>query len=276
MMFKGRSVFNASFDIYAENYHSVRPGYPAEMYDDIRRHCNLDAESRVLEIGAGSGIATVELAKFGSQIVALEPGANLVEIARRQTSTYPNVQVVKGTFEDFEDRTPYDTIMAFTAFHWLREGGRFQKISDLLKGSGSVVIVWNSFFQSETPVTQAINHVYAECLPEIYPDVVIASDVNRGVLDKLQGREVEIWQSRSVYPVFVRKYQTLYNYDATTYPELLNTFPKVVELPDEQRQRFLGRISEVIQQFGKITVPVLTTLIVCRKRDEYLKAISRT
>ncbi|MCX6744546.1 MAG: methyltransferase domain-containing protein, partial [Candidatus Parcubacteria bacterium] len=97
-MFKGKNIFNASFDVFADNYHSVRPGYPAFLFEEVRDLGEIDESSNLLEIGAGSGIATVELAKFGCHVVALEPGAKLAEIAKKQTENFKNVDVQVGTF----------------------------------------------------------------------------------------------------------------------------------------------------------------------------------
>ncbi len=85
MMFQGKTIFDASFDVYADNYHQVRPGYPMQMYNDIRSSCGITKGSRLLEIGAGSGIATAQLAKFDCEIVGVEPGSQLAAIARKET-----------------------------------------------------------------------------------------------------------------------------------------------------------------------------------------------
>ena len=152
-MFKGKSIFNASFDVFANNYHSVRPGYPAALFEDVKDRCGINSTSRLLEIGAGSGIATVGLAKLGCHIVAIEPGAHLATIAREQTGKFKKVEVFEGTFENFQARDKFDAILAFTAFHWLNEGDKYQRVLDLLSSSGSLVLVWNSFFQSDSPAT---------------------------------------------------------------------------------------------------------------------------
>lgn len=274
MMFKGKTIFNASFDVFAETYHSVRPGYPTQLYEDIRELCGVGKESRLLEIGAGSGIATMELAKFGGHVVAIEPGSHLAAIAKKQTEEFPNVEILEGTFESFESSERFDAILAFTAYHWIDQGIGHQKVGNLLDDAGSLVLVWNSFFLSDSAVTTEVNRAYHECLPEAYPDESTVGEVNEGVLSKLHRREREVVQNPLLYTVGIRKYYTAYNYNAETYPKLLNTFPKVVEVPEEQRQKFFARISEIVGKHGTIVVPVLTTLIVCKKRGGFLNAIS--
>lgn len=117
MKMKGKTIFNASFDAVAETYHSVRPEYPEQLYTDIKEICNIDRASRLLEISAGTGIATVKLAKLNSKIVAIEPGVHLAAIARERTREYPNVEVCEETFEDFRSSERFDAILAFTSFH---------------------------------------------------------------------------------------------------------------------------------------------------------------
>src|ERR1051326_4223118 len=110
MMFKGKNVYNASFNTFAENFHSVRPAYPQEVYEDIKLLCDINNTSNLLEIGAGSGIATIELAKLGGKILAIEPGIKLIEIFKQQTKEFPNVTILEGTFENFQSETQFDAI----------------------------------------------------------------------------------------------------------------------------------------------------------------------
>ncbi len=276
MMFKRKSIFNASFDMFAGNYHSVRPGYPPQAYQDISSQCGFGSESRLLEIGAGSGIATKELARLGCHIVALEPGENLAAIATDNTKEFPKVQVVVGTFEDYASPEKFDAILAFTAFHWINDGDedKFKKVASLMKSSGTLVLVWNSFFQSDTQVTAEVNAAYRGLLPEVYPEDAAISDVNRSVLDKLHRREQEVVGNTTFYTTFIRKYLSAYRYDEVTYLKLLNTYPKIVGIEDGRRQAFLDRIGAIVKKHGTIMVPVLTTVILCQQQDHFLRHLS--
>lgn len=274
MRMKGKTIFNASFDVFAETYHSVRPGYPAQLYADIRELCGLDSASRLLEIGAGSGIATVELAKFGSKIVAIEPGSHLTAIARKQTEGLENVEILEQTFESFESSDRFDAILAFTSFHWLKGKDKYQKVLNLLTDAGNLVLVWNYFFQTDSPVTAAVNRVYHELLSDVYPGQMNVRRVNEEVFSVLTRREQRAIQNSLFYPAFMRKYLVEYNYNAETYPKFLNTFPKIVLVDEARRLRFLKRISEVVAEHGKISVHVFTSLIICKRKDYLLQAVA--
>lgn len=54
-----REIFNEA----AELYDRVRPGYPPRLFDDLAELAGLGSGSRVLEIGCGTGQATVPLAE---------------------------------------------------------------------------------------------------------------------------------------------------------------------------------------------------------------------
>jgi protein-L-isoaspartate O-methyltransferase len=274
MRMKGKTIFNASFDVFAETYHSVRPGYPAQVYADIKEVCGLDSTSRLLEIGAGSGIATVEIAKFGSKIVAIEPGSHLAAIAREQTKEYRNVEIREEAFEDFQSAERFDAISAFTSFHWLKGEDKYQRVLKLLKDAGNLVLVWNYFFQTNSPATVAVNRVYHELLSDVYPGQMGVHKVNEEVFSVLTRREQRVIQNPLFYPAFMRRYLVKYNYSAETYPKFLNTFPKVIAVAEERRAEFLQRISKTVAKYGKISVPVLTSLIICKRKDYFLQAVA--
>jgi len=262
----GNGNFDTSFDIFADNYDSARPGYPAALFEDIKSQCGIKGSSRLLEIGAGSGIATVELAKFGCPVVAIEPGSHLAAIAKERTKEFNTVEIFKGTFERFQAHGTFDVVLAFTAFHWLNKDSKYERTLDLLNDSGSLVLVWNSFFQSDSPVTIEVNSAYRESLADIYPEELTVAGINEGIRSKLNRREQEVITSPLFRVAFSKQYSIACNFDGQTYPRLLNTFPKIAAIEEARRFEFLSRISEIVERHGGISVPVLTTLIICQRR----------
>lgn len=62
----------ASFDSVADEYDSARPAYPDGVYEalgDVDGLC-------VLNVGAGTGIASRQLLERGAQVVAVDPGGS--------------------------------------------------------------------------------------------------------------------------------------------------------------------------------------------------------
>src|SRR5215469_11124312 len=72
------------FDEIAAEYDRNRPMYPDELVDQACQVAGIGDGDRVLEIGCGSGQLTRSLVARGLHFTALEPGANLIALARQK------------------------------------------------------------------------------------------------------------------------------------------------------------------------------------------------
>src|SRR5437588_4415336 len=97
-----RRRLRATFEEVPELYERARPLYPAELLDDLVSFAGLEAGSQVLEIGCGTGQATLPLAERGLEVVCVELGAGLVAVARHKLAGFPRVEVVNTVFEEWE------------------------------------------------------------------------------------------------------------------------------------------------------------------------------
>ena len=89
-----------TFEDVAELYGEVRQGYPAALFDDLVAMGALGPASRVLEVGCGAGQATGDLARRAGGVVALDPGAQLIEGARARVPAANTRFVVSGRDRD--------------------------------------------------------------------------------------------------------------------------------------------------------------------------------
>lgn len=125
-----RRRLSETFDGVAELYDRVRPGYPQEAIDHILAGIALD--SRLLQIGCGTGQLTEPLAIRGYTITAVECGDNLARVGRRKLSEFPNARVVTADFERWNAPAPFDLVVAATAFHWLGPANRARVVANAL------------------------------------------------------------------------------------------------------------------------------------------------
>jgi SAM-dependent methyltransferase len=132
----------AGFDDDAEVYQRTRPVCPAGLFDDLVRLARLAPGDRVLEIAPGTGQATVPLAERGLAVTAVELGPSLAAVARRRLARFPAVEVVTGSFEDWQppDGVRYDAVVVCNALHWIDPGARYAKPATLLR-PGSVFAI---------------------------------------------------------------------------------------------------------------------------------------
>src|SRR2546423_702505 len=112
----------ASFNSAAQAYDAVRPSYPPGLVRKIVQKAGLTPESRILEIGAGTGKASLLFARRGYEMLCLEPGMQMGEIARKNLAAYPGVKVETITFEEWPvQKGAFDLAISAQAFHWVNQ-----------------------------------------------------------------------------------------------------------------------------------------------------------
>src|SRR5262245_61850089 len=122
-----------SFDEVAELYERARPTYPTPLVEDLVQFASLSKNTRVLEIGCGTGQLTLPLAERGTSIVAVELGTKLASVARRKLAPFENVAVIVADFDRWMlPEEPFDLVVAATAFHWLRPETRVHACANAL------------------------------------------------------------------------------------------------------------------------------------------------
>ena len=109
------------FGEVAETYDRVRPRYPADLLDAVVRVAGPADRGAVLEVGCGTGKATVGLAARGVAVLALEPSDAMAAVARRRCATYPSVRIDAVAFEDWTGEAGgYRLLASAQAWHWIR------------------------------------------------------------------------------------------------------------------------------------------------------------
>jgi len=63
-----RMSLRTIFDQAALDYDEVRPGYPEELIEDVISISDIPKDGRILEIGCGTGQATISFARRGYSI----------------------------------------------------------------------------------------------------------------------------------------------------------------------------------------------------------------
>ncbi len=136
-----RHELRAGFDADAETYQRTRPVCPSALFDDLVRLAGLSPGGRVLEIGCGTGQATVPLAERGLAVTAVELGPSLAAAARRRLADFPAATVVTSSFEDWPpDGEPPRAVVAINMLHWIDPAVRYAKPASLLETGGAMAV----------------------------------------------------------------------------------------------------------------------------------------
>jgi ubiquinone/menaquinone biosynthesis C-methylase UbiE len=130
------------FNEIAAAYDRNRPTYPDALVDDACQVARIGAGDRVLEIGCGSGQLTRSLLARGLRVTAVEPGDQLIAIARENLNDAGDVEFVNARLEDMRlPRERYQAVFSASAIHWADPDLSWRKIADVLAPDGTLALI---------------------------------------------------------------------------------------------------------------------------------------
>lgn len=246
-----REARRKSFDRNAELYDRVRPSYPEPIVDAVIAR---SPGKRALEVGAGTGKATVVFAKRDLSITALEPGAAMASLLRANA---PTVTVVESTFEDFRAPERFDLVYAAQAFHWVDETTGYPHAAAL----GRVLaVITNEKRHLEAGLGAELDRAYEQHFPLAWER---GSEAPR---DAARTQWIEkIDRSGAFESVEVIEEPWVAHYATQDYLDLLATYSDHAVHADP-RPLYDAIRAAIDRRGGTIEIPYLTMAFVARSR----------
>lgn len=234
-----------TFDGVAELYERVRPGYPAELFEDLRATVDpTGAGARVLEVGAGTGQATRGLLALRWSVVALEPGAGLAAVARRVLAGSGDVRVEQVPFERWQpagDR--FDLVLAATSWHWVDPVVGFARAARALRPGG-----WLAVIATEHVSPVGDGDEFFRLVEAAYDEVGLG-DGQGGPRppEQVPAPDVEAIRASGFFAdPEVRRYVRGIDYTADEYVALISSYSGHIAATPRQRDTLFARIRGMI------------------------------
>lgn len=262
---ESRHRLRQTFDEAPELYDRARPGYPEALFDDLARLAGLRPGSRVLEVGCGTGQATVPLAERGYEVVAVELGAGMAATARRRLAAFPAARVEHAAFEAWPlPAEPFDLVLAATSFHWLDPDVRLVKAARALRAGGALAVVATWHVAGGTAAFfDLVQGCYERWMPGTPPGLRLgrAADV---ASDASELEHDGCFELRGVH-----RYEHDVAYSTGAYLELLCTYSNHRALEPSLRRGLLDCIAGLIDgRFGgRVVKRYLAELAVAVRSD---------
>jgi ubiquinone/menaquinone biosynthesis C-methylase UbiE len=133
-------TIGTAFDPVAADYDSYRPAYPAELFDVITSYAGGLAGATVLDVAAGTGIATRALRDRGALVVATDLGADMLRVLCSRSADVPSVQA-RGEALPVRDAS-IDVVTCATAWHWISLKRRSIEAFRVLRPGGALALWW--------------------------------------------------------------------------------------------------------------------------------------
>jgi SAM-dependent methyltransferase len=258
-------ALRATFNQAARDYDAIRPGYPAKLIEDIVALSALPKDGRILEIGCGTGQATLPFAQRGYAMHCLDIGAGLVAVARENCRPYPKVEFEVVAFEDWEaPEEMFDLVMSATAWHWVPPEIGYPKAARVLKHSGSLAIFSNMHPRPLTGFFQEVGEVYRSIAPELADP-----DTAPSIEESIEATAQQIEQTGLFESVAVKRYPWSTDYTRDEYLRLLKTYSNHLSLERERRARLHAAIGALIdREFdGVVARPYVSVLHLAKKAE---------
>jgi len=126
-----------SFGTVAQQYDDFRPALPSSF----NQWLGLSPHDTVVDLAAGTGLATRTLLLSGATVIAVEPDDEMRAVLMERS---PTIESVAGTAESIplpDDSA--DVVVIVSAWHWVDPERAFAEIARVLHDSGRLAIAWN-------------------------------------------------------------------------------------------------------------------------------------
>lgn len=220
----------------AAGYEDARPSYPEAAVAHVE---SLVTARDVVEVGAGTGKATVAFARDGRRLVCLEPSPQMAELLAEKD--LPGVEVVVSTFEQWDGPADaLDLIVAAQAWHWVDRERGFSKALRLLRPGGCLALMWN------IPMDRYGRH--AESYQRWAPQLLAERD------ERIQRRDDHDWTADMATAGFVDTARFTHHWSqeltAAGYRSLYATYSDHMMLEEPNRTRLLDELAATVDGWG--------------------------
>jgi SAM-dependent methyltransferase len=272
------------FDEIAAEYDRHRPAYPAELIDQACRVAGIGSGDRVLEVGCGTGQLTRSLVGRGLRVTALEPGANLIALARQNLAGAGAVEFVNAQLEDA--RLPserFRAVFSASAFHWADPEVSWQRAADALVPGGTLALV--QYFGMEEARTRQDQDAALAAIRMVAPDIAASWSAYRDLdatlagIERRRGNISRAWSWLGSYDIGREYAGRLFgDVQAAVMPKLVEHTPDELgalvrtmsfyaRLSPGQRQALDSEYEAIYQRFGRpIRASSIAILVTAQRR----------
>ena len=271
------------FDEIAAEYDRRRPAYPDELVGQACQVAGIGSGDHVLEVGCGSGQLTRGLAARGLHVTALEPGQNLIALARQNLEGAGEVEFVNAQFEDAVlPGEHFQAVFSASAFHWIDPKVSWQKAADVLVPGGTLALV--QYFGLEETRSKQDQEAALAAIRKVAPDIAANWPAYRDLdatlagMEQRRGNVSEVWAWLGSYDlgqdcagrlfgdVQVAVMPRLIQHTPDELNSLLRTMSFYARLSPGQRQDLAREYEAIYARLGRpIRASTVAALVTARR-----------
>jgi len=165
------------FSFASPQYAKFRPDYPQTLFDEILMRVPQENRKVAVDIGAGTGQASIPLCKYFEKVTAYDPSPGMLKEAVEKAKL-ANLSFHEGTADkiDVADLS-VDLVVAAQAAHWFNLPVFFKEVDRVLKPSGVLAIWGYSICRLENPdADKLVQEFYTSVRPYFHPNRQMVDD----------------------------------------------------------------------------------------------------
>ena len=162
--------YGTAFDRIAKRYDRHRPAYPQELIDHAFEVAGLSAGDEVLEVGCGTGQLTRDLLARGARVTAIEPGENLIALARENLAGSGDVHFTNARLEDA--RLPdehFAAVFCASSVHWIDPDLGWRRMAEVLVPNGTLALI--QYFGLDDPDSAEDQRAVLRTISAVAPEI---------------------------------------------------------------------------------------------------------
>ncbi|MGW2633387.1 class I SAM-dependent methyltransferase [Streptomyces chattanoogensis] len=248
----------------AEQYDAARPGYPGQLIDEVLDFAALEGGAHALEVGAGTGKATLAFAAAGIRITCVEPDVRMARVLQRRCSGWPQVAVEIGDFESWRPAQRYGLLYCAQAWHWVDPAVRWARAKAALSAGGTMALFWNHWFLESGDLVARLTRAHARHGIGI-PEHTILDPRPRPAHHGAEARQWRDMTAAGFVDLDHRLYESVHERSPSALLGLFASYSGYRVLPHRTRERIFGDLSRIVEEHGRdVRVKVKTSLFLGR------------
>jgi SAM-dependent methyltransferase len=243
-----RETRRLSFGSVAEDYDRYRPAPPPPALDWLIP----DGADAVLDLAAGTGLVTRELAGRARRVVAVEPDERMRAVLAARC---PGAEVLAGRGEDIPlPGASVDAVVISAAWHWLDPALAVPEITRVLRPGGHLGVLWTSR-DDRVPWVAEFNALARESREADRPEGQPGGDP----AERRRRRWVEFPPGSPLSPPEERLVEFSVPMSRDELAGLLGTYSGIITLEPQQRAEFSERVRSFLdrQLWDEADVPLI-------------------
>ncbi len=140
-------VAAGSFDDLADAYDRFRIGYADDVYDAIVEYGTVAPGARVLDVGCGTGLVALEMARRGHAVSGIDISEPMLACARARV---PAASFALGRAESlpYPDAS-FDLVTSAQTFHWFDQATALAEVARVLRPGGVLAVWWKGLSRGD-------------------------------------------------------------------------------------------------------------------------------